>query len=64
MAILGTELTSNLSGKGDIKPTPHEANYKHHPASLTGEGLSPVDPKITELASGNSVTRYVDNLPR
>ena len=63
MAILGTEQTSNLSGGGDIKPTPHEANYRHHPASLTGVGLSAVDPDATQLAYTPGV-KYVDNLPR
>ena len=49
MAILGTELTSRLSGGGDIKPTPHDRDYKHHPASLTGNGLDSTDPLPSEL---------------
>ena len=49
MAILGTELTSRLSGGGDIKPTPHDREYRHHPASLTGNGLDSTDPLPSEL---------------
>lgn len=49
MAILGTELTSNLSGGGNIKPTPHDRGYRHHPASLTGNGLDSTDPLPSEL---------------
>lgn len=61
MAILGTELTSRLGGGGDIKPTPHEQQYRHHPASLDGNGLSAVDPLPSELDT-NGEPKLTSNL--
>lgn len=63
MAILGTQVTSTLSGGGDIKSMPHGPETKHHPSSLSGElhGIS----KATELSiSGKTPEKYTDNLPK
>ena len=59
MAILGTEKTSQLSGGGDVKG--NYDNHLHHPASLTGDGLRPIDPPASELDT-NGEPKLTSNL--
>jgi hypothetical protein len=66
MAILGTELNSNLSTKGKTENTldSQRDSKLHNLSSLTGQGLD-----VTKVPSqldleGKTPAKYVDNLPR
>ena len=66
MAILGTELNSNLSKKGTNEDTllQQRESILHNVASLTGYGLDATKVPSQLDLDGVQPAKYVDNLPR
>ena len=66
MAILGTELNSNLSKGGKTENTldAQRDSQLHNVASLTGKGLDAAKVPSQLDLDGKTPAKYVDNLPR
>ena len=66
MAILGTELNSNLSKGGKTENTldAQRESQLHNVASLTGKGLDAAKVPSQLDLDGKTPAKYVDNLPR
>jgi hypothetical protein len=66
MAILGTELNSNLSTKGKTENTldSQRDSKLHNLSSLTGQGLDATKVPSQLDLEGKTPAKYVDNLPK